>query len=418
MRTYSLCILLGLALSACHNGNFSLRATWQGDELVADRWCYMFASYGNQLALLDSCRIVDNTIRLSGNLPQREALVEVVIPQVGSYFLLGAKNERVALNINDTTRSFFPSCEGSYATKCMAKIARRYREIGYGKLDSLKRSYDTLPVSHPGRETLARTIREHEQELSDLVRGALSDERSLLFAATVKMWFCDSNPAISDDSLKRIVNILRRRFPDDPNLVSIDPERRASPPTTESMKAFNLKAQLTGRPLPYPKLHESGCKEASRDTYSSYKPGDVVRPFSLVGMMGKDQNIGDYATEYLLVDFWASWCTPCRKEIPHLLAVGRRFGEVLTIYAVSLDDDAVAWKDAVEKYGMHSFVNVRLSKDMPSFGELTARFGVCTIPHNFLLNSERQVIAIDLRGDALEKKLEELTGSSRPAKLE
>lgn len=120
-------------------------------------------------------------------------------------------------------------CEGSYATKRIAEIARRYREIGYSKLDSLKRLHDELPADHPDCESLARTIRTHERELSDLVCDALTNDRSVLLAITAKMWFCDSNPAIPDDSMARIVAGICQRFPDDPNLASIDPERRASP---------------------------------------------------------------------------------------------------------------------------------------------------------------------------------------------
>ena len=57
---------------------------------------------------------------------------------------------------------------------------------------------------------------------------------------------------------------------------------------------------------------------------------------------------------------------------------------------------------------MHPFANVHLSKDMPSFAELVARFGIRAIPHNLLLNRERRIIAVDLRGEALEKEMEKL----------
>lgn len=119
-------------------------------------------------------------------------------------------------------------------------------------------------------------------------------------------------------------------------------------------------------------------------------------------------SLDSFTTPYLLIDFWASWCNPCLKEIPHLLSVGQQYDKTLSIYAVSLDEDKEAWKKAVEKNNMYSFVNVRLTKDMPSYGELVARFGIRAIPHNFLLNRERRIIAVDLRGEALEKEMEKL----------
>ena len=409
MKTNYLWILLSLALSACHTDDFSVSAMLELDNSIMNERCYMFAAYGNQLEILDSCKIENGRFHLSGRLPQSEALIEVLIPNVGSYFFLGAEKERVSLNIRHGTRSFFPMCEGSYATKRMAEIARRYREIGYGKLDSLKRLHGELPASHPDYESLAQTIRTHERELSDLVCDALTNDRSVLLAITAKMWFCDSNPAIPDDSMARIVAGICRRFPDDPNLVSIDPERRALPPTLESMKAFNLKAQLTRRPLPYPDMKATKQPESiDYEAYPVYGIGNIVQPFSLVDLSGTKQNIADYDTEFLLVDFWASWCRPCLHEIPHLLAVGQRFDKILTIYAVSLDEDSEAWKKTVEKNGMYPFANVLLSKDMPSFAELVARFGIRAIPHNFLLNRERRIIAVDLRGETLEKEMEKL----------
>lgn len=416
MKTKFFWIVLGsLVLSACHSEDFSIHATLNSDKSFADRWCYMFASYGNQLDMLDSCKIENNAFRLVGKLPQKEVLIEVMIPDFGSYFFLAAGNERVSLTIDDNTRSFFPPCEGSYATNCMTKIAQRYREIGYGKLDSLKRRLDGLSDVDPDRINLAETIRSHERELADLVRDAILNERSLLLAATVKMWYCDPDPAISDDSMKRIVADLRRRFPDDPNLVSIDPERQTPPPTRASMEVFNLKARLTGRPLPYPKLQESEHSVSVDDAYPAYSMGDTVQPFSLTGLSGAQQNTADCKTEYMLIDFWASWCDPCCREIPSLLSAQQYFGDILTIYAVSLDDDQEVWIRAVKKYAMQSVINVRLSRDDRSFTEFVNRFGIRAIPHNFLLNLERRIIAVDLRGEELEKKMRELTDADFPS---
>ncbi|WP_304953888.1 TlpA disulfide reductase family protein [uncultured Alistipes sp.] len=402
--------IFGMFLAAsCHSGDINVDIALDSDIYEENDRIYLFVQYGNQLALIDSCRITDGRALFRGKIPQKEVLAEIMIPNKASHILLVAEGENIKLRVNKQTRSFFPMCEGSYATKRIAEIARRYREIGYSKLDSLKRLHDELPADHPDCESLARTIRTHERELSDLVCDALTNDRSVLLAITAKMWFCDSNPAIPDDSMARIVAGICQRFPDDPNLASIDPGRRPSPPTLESMKAFNLKAQLTGRPLPYPDMKATKQPESiDYDAYPAYGIGDIVQPFSLVDLSGTEQNIADYDTEFLLVDFWASWCRPCLHEIPHLLAVGQRFNKVLTIYAVSLDEDSETWKKAVGKNGMHPFANVHLSKDMPSFAELVARFGIRAIPHNLLLNRERRIIAVDLRGEALEKEMEKL----------
>ncbi len=409
MKPNYLLVILSFVLSACHTENFSVHATLEINEPIADKWCYMFASYGNQLDILDSCKIENNKFLLTGNLPQKEVLIEVLIPHIGSYFFLGAKNERISLNIDDGTRSFFPMSEGSYATTRMAKIAKRYREIGYAKLDSLKHLYAELPANHAERKHLNQTIQSHERELTDLVRDAIQDEHSILLAITAKMWFIDPNPKISTDSIAQIIAGICQRFPNDPNIGSINPEHPALPPTRKSMETSNLKAMLMGQSLPYPELKiPEQPNPVDPNVHPLYKIGDRIQPISLMELSGTFQNTANCKTEYMLVDFWASWCKPCIKEIPYLLSAQQRFSDILTIYAISLDDDVETWIQAIEKNAMYSVVNFHLSRNNQSFAELVSRFNIQTIPHNFLLDKNRRIIAIDLRGEALEKKLNEL----------
>ena len=97
---------------------------------------------------------------------------------------------------------------------------------------------------------------------------------------------------------------------------------------------------------------------------------------------------------------------PCRRELPGLLDAASRFDGVLSVCAVSVDEDAAAWRSAVEQEGLSPLLNLRLDRSDASFAELVARFDIRTIPHNLLLDGERRVVAVDLRGDALREWLE------------
>lgn len=110
----------------------------------------------------------------------------------------------------------------------------------------------------------------------------------------------------------------------------------------------------------------------------------------------------------VLIDFWASWCGPCRRENPHVKAMYQKYKDQgFEILGVSLDRDKAAWIQAIEKDGL-TWPHV---SDLNYFQSVAARtYGVNAIPHTVLLDKEGKIIANKLRGRLLEAKLEELFG--------
>jgi thiol-disulfide isomerase/thioredoxin len=108
----------------------------------------------------------------------------------------------------------------------------------------------------------------------------------------------------------------------------------------------------------------------------------------------------------VLIDFWASWCGPCRKENPNVVKLYKKFkSKGFEIFSVSLDQDPNAWKTAITRDGLiwPNHVSDLMGWQTP----LTQIYGFNAIPYTVLLNREGNIVGVSLRGEALEQKLEE-----------
>jgi peroxiredoxin len=136
------------------------------------------------------------------------------------------------------------------------------------------------------------------------------------------------------------------------------------------------------------------------------QPGQPAPDFTMNDTTGKPVSLSSLKGQVVLVDFWASWCGPCRAENPNVVAAYKKFSSKgFTILGVSLDTDKEKWLQAIAKDGL---VWQHVS-DLIGWDNAAAKqYGVMSIPANFLLDKEGKILATGLRGEDLEKKLEEV----------
>lgn len=136
--------------------------------------------------------------------------------------------------------------------------------------------------------------------------------------------------------------------------------------------------------------------------------GQVAPNFSMPDTLGKPVALYDLRGKYVLIDFWASWCRPCRMENPNVVKAFNKYkSKGFTVLGVSLDRPGGkdSWIEAIHKDNL-TWTHVSDLKFWNS--AIVKLYGIKGVPSNFLLDIEGRVIAADLRGEDLDKKLQEV----------
>ena len=133
--------------------------------------------------------------------------------------------------------------------------------------------------------------------------------------------------------------------------------------------------------------------------------GDKAKEITLPDVKGKNISLSSLKGKVVLIDFWASWCGPCRKKVPEIKKTYAKYQpKGFEIYGISLDDDAASWKQAIKEDHVN-WLHVIDAK-----GDVAGLWNVNYIPNTFLIDKTGKIIAINPSHEELNALLQKLLG--------
>ena len=400
LKLLSVGFMMACTIMACNNpkkGGFTINVTYKNadklvpqnydgslrDSVVAVGPTHIYLEeipYGGDMhpVLLDSFVLKgkDGQFDLHGN-GKEEGIYQLLVEK-GPVILLINDVQKLNVTIDLSKKDNYYTVTGSEASEHLQKFIGKYEEKAFlinhvfAEIDSLKQlgGSDSLLIVATNRKNQA--IVSLNEYVADFIAKADSPAESI-FALGM------GSRSFQSEEFGRLLNMVVKRFPDHKSLAQLK--------TSYDMQQAQARQ--------------------SRDGANMWT-GKQAPDLTLPSVDGKPISISSFRGKYLLVDFWASWCGPCRQENPNVVNAYNQYkGKNFTILGVSLDrtGEKDKWLKAIHDDQL-TWTHVSDLKFWESDAVKTFKFE--GIPYNILIDPQGKVIAEGLRGMELENKLKEV----------
>ena len=351
-------------------------------------------------------QLLDGKFSFRGKIDNPPAMIRLQFenPDFECSDLIIADNSNVSLTLATTALSpgssdvFIKEISGSVSHDSYLRFSDELDKTFRSKIMELRKGYEGINFEKPREEWNPADI-----ERADRTAQQINHVRS------EKHHYLKQLAADNPDRLVGLLALFELLLGSGPDIFENDQDRMVlfsalSEPLRKSQFGVRYNEYAT----------QQATKNAERERMAAeVAVGKPFKDFTQNDVNGNPVKASDLLSpgRYLLLDFWASWCAPCRAEHPNLLKAFTKYHDTgFDVLAVSLDDDRERWLEAIKVDGT-PWIHVSDLKGWKN--QASAVYGVEGIPMNFLLDENGTIVASGLVENALHNKLDELMGHSK-----
>lgn len=320
-----------------------------------------------KFTVIDTARAdKEGNFKIKNELPERMICRISVDGNRQNYYVVSVYDEKLKIDANlADMRS--PAVEGSPATSSL-----------FGLLDAI-RKFDT--IARLMDDSIVHLQATGMDSLADVITTKMRSDYFAIF----------KNYADSTQQVSNAVVALESLFDNDFDYVKSFAAKASGSKDSASLYVKELKEKV--------KLQEAVIAQS----FIGKPIIDIVQP----DPSGKELKLSDLKGKIVLIDFWASWCGPCRKENPNVVNVYNKYKSGgFTVFSVSLDDKKDAWMEAIKKDGLVWPTHVAAFNGAQN--QAANDYHITGIPMNFLVNQDGIIVAQNLRGTKLDQEVRKL----------
>jgi peroxiredoxin len=387
MKLIKAVLIVSIILASCgeNKNNFTIKGTIHNGN---GHLIYIKEMKSQGLVTIDSTMIEENgAFVLKGN-TQHPGFYSLEIEDTKPITLIIHANDKIKVESNISQMGASYKVEGSKGSRLIKELITKLRKTN-AKVDSLGQVFQKKRTD-PEIETI-------KHQLDSTYKKAISGTRQYILD------LIRNNP----ESLASLMALYQRISPNQKYIdykeymdvyAMVDSLLMQKHPESESVQNFHEQ---------YQEARANYIEQQKRE--ASLAIGKRPPDISLPTPEGDTLSLYNLEGNYVLLDFWAAWCQPCRRENPQLVQIYNKYHtKGFEIFQVSLDQSKKSWSQAIKQDNIGRWAQVSDLQYWQS--SVVPVYNITKIPTNFLLDKELKIIAKDLRGNELKNRLSKIFG--------